>query len=305
MPYVTSKNSLLCKVCSYDAKLSDTDMREKHFMFSLTWGPNMIRSSNGDAVVSEEVVTGYKVFIVDENVQPVKEIGTVPRDPRAQPVCCTKSAYFMSVTGYLEPNFHRFMIVPCQGDLCLPAGVLSDVIVDGVSGHGTKIDGLVELGVDDALGFANNLAVEPAVKKAIAESVPGAILDWVHLTNISSTSRRLEGAVRGWLTNPRAGSRQLAAGHVSVFFSIYLPPEYLGPAITKATVSPTTLQSNMNIYLQRRGLSYKVTAVKVHRISAVPLGEQTTSVARRSANTAGIPLLLKAFMAWPFLQQIS
>jgi hypothetical protein len=210
LPYLNTEKSVKCKVCSFDNQIRDVDLREGFFTISLRWGSLMVQTDTG-VTVSEEAIDGYTVFIVDTDYMPVKELAFVPRNVMTASGCCTPDEYLATVMDQYDASYHRFMIVPCKDSLCLPAGVLSDPIIDAASDHPTTVlEGSLGLRTTYPAQFAADAAVPSVVARAFAQSVEGVSEEMLIIESIEVAERRLEDG-QSWLFRPLDAWRRLAA----------------------------------------------------------------------------------------------
>merc|ERR1719502_1286691 len=157
----------------------------------------------------------------------------------------------------------------------LPIGQAA-AFTDVKSGAAKQISGSMALSVQNTIK-KHQMGV--VMQHAIAKTLPGVEPENVAITKITVSNSRRLGATK----------RQLAAGKVSVEYTIITPPTYSGPTITKdvikakeadmkTTIASTATDLGMSsvVVTAVEPATVKVTEIKVTTTTTMPAGGSGT-----------------------------
>jgi len=289
--FFISPQAIKCKPCSHStATVTDKDPVADKIWTGLSWGP-LMKYDGTDTTFTENLVDGYKVYIVDTKGRKLSLYG--PADLNAEtklypngyddrfcvamldkvvsPLgsdCCADGLYSVSISVTLPSGYDKFLIVPYQGKYELPMSLLSATIFDSSSGVAEKVTGSFTLAVSNIEEAKKSLKFRDACRAGLANTLPGVSKDDIRITDIKAApagTRRLGlGHLASRLeeaSNRLASHRRLAAGSVVVEYEIILPESYSGPAISSTSISAATLKEKINKAVADSGAGITVTAV--------------------------------------------
>lgn len=234
-PWVTKRGNLAngeqpskCQVCDSPALTAahDLDPGQNAYWINLNFGRNRLSSE-----VNENYLDGYRVRLIDNNMQPVQgadnksvEVKKVPTDNKVTTNCCDPMTYSVSLTGTLPSSGYsapyHFEITPMVTisgmKYYLPVSHTNEIVDFQDSRPASVYPAQIAMTVADPCAFAAEPNSKNVLKTSIAYASAGVTESMVSVDNISPQGVACSGG--------RRLQRRLQSGSVQVDYQIMVPP---------------------------------------------------------------------------------